>query len=55
MAILRVADTLRSKKDCLSGNFAVGIACAAGGISVGVLDSFGGGSARRENIQVNYK
>ena len=33
----------------------MGIACAAGGISVGVLDSFGGGSARRENIQVNYK
>ena len=46
---------LRSKKDCLSGNFAVGIACAAGGISVGVLHSFGDGAARRENIHVNYK
>ena len=34
---------------------AVGLACVAGGISVGVLYCFGGGAARRVGIQVNLK
>ena len=29
----------------------MGIPCAAGGISVGALHSFGGGAVRRENIR----
>ena len=35
--------------------FSLFVACGAGGISVGVLYCFGGGAARRVDIQVNYK
>ena len=33
----------------------LGVACVAGGVSVGVLYCFGGGAARRVGIQINLK